>query len=94
MYERIKNLCEELEIAEAGEHKDILLKLRDAVENALPAASLEEDNARLQRQNAQQAKDLAEAISAIEMLKREIEKFKAGNVHTGIVNVPESESEE
>ena len=94
MYERIKNLCEELEIAEAGEHKDILLKLRDAVENALPAASLEEDNARLQRQNAQQAKDLAEAINAIEMLKREIEKFKAGNVHTGIVNIPEAESEE
>ena len=83
-----------MEISEVGEHKDILLKLRDAVENALPAASLEEDNARLQKQNAQQAKDLAEAISAIEMLKREIEKFKAGNVHTGIVNVPESESEE
>ena len=39
-------------------------------------------------------KMITELVATVEMLKREIDKLKAGNVHTGIGTMPESESEE
>ena len=39
-------------------------------------------------------KMITELVATVEMLKREIEKLKAGNAPMGIVNLPESESEE
>ena len=75
IYGRIKALGEELECAVAGEHSAILMKMRDAVESALPAASLEADNVRKDNQ-------ISDLLKTVEMMKKEIESLKRGNGQT------------
>jgi len=94
----VLRMCDDLDCCVVGEHSSSILKIIDALTSKviaieaardfalaiLPAASLEADNAKLQKQNA-------EMIATIEMLKAEIEKLKVGNgAPAGLVETDEA----